>query len=200
MLVRDTVSGTLGRSPGRSWSSSRRADLREGAIVHMDQKIGWSTIASRALLYSLVWWVLSDGSVASWWIGVPAVSLAVIASTTLLPPAPLVWRELIKFVPLFLLRSLLGATDVARRAFHPRLPIAPQLVDYPLRLPAGLPRVMLLNIVNLLPGTLSAELDRQVLKVHVLDSLGDVMPELETLERHVARISGVPLATSRGDE
>jgi len=166
----------------------------------MDQRVGWSTIASRALLYALVWWVLSDGSGASWWIGIPAVSLAVIASVMLLPPVPLIWRELVKFAPFFLRRSLLGAADVARRAFHPRVPIAPDLIDYPLRLPPGLSRVMLLNIVNLLPGTLSAELDGRILRVHVLDSLSDVMPELRTLERRVARISGVPLASPGGDE
>jgi len=176
------------------------AVLREGVINHMDQRIGWSTIASRVLLYSFLWWVLTDGSAASWWIGVPAVSIAVFASAILLPPVPLIWGEVVKFAPFFLQRSLQGGADVARRAIHPDLPIAPDLVDYPLRLPPGLPRVMLLNIVNLLPGTLSAELDGRVLKVHVLDGLSDVIPELETLERHVARISGVTLATSRGDQ
>ena len=165
----------------------------------MGQRVGWSTVVSRALLYSLLWWVLSDGSVASWWVGVPAVSFAVLASAALLPPVPLIWRELVKFSPFFLQRSLQGGADVALRAFHPRMPIAPALIDYPLRLPPGLPRVMLLSIVNLLPGTLSAELAGPVLRVHVLDSLSDVMLELETLETHVARISGVTLATSRGD-
>lgn len=166
----------------------------------MDQRTGWSTVVSRVLLYSLLWWALTDGSAASWWIGVPAVLLAVIASAMLLPPVPLNWRELVKFAPFFLRRSLLGAADVAWRSFHPRVPITPDLIDYPLRLPPGLSRVMLLNIVNLLPGTLSAELDGHVLRVHVLDSLGDVMPELQTLERRVARISNVPLAISRGGD
>jgi multisubunit Na+/H+ antiporter MnhE subunit len=38
--------------------------------------------------------------------------------------------------------------------------------------------VIPVNTVSLLPGTLSAELDGQVLKVHVLDSLGDDLAEL----------------------
>lgn len=166
----------------------------------MKQTVSGSTVATRALLYSLVWWVLSDGNAQSWWIGVPAVIFAVIASVALLPPVPLVWRELVRFAPLFLWRSLQGGADVARRAFHPRLPIAPELIDYPLRLPAGLPRVVLINTVNLLPGTLSAELDGSVLKIHVLEGLGDLIPELKTLEESVARISGVSLATSPGGE
>jgi len=169
-------------------------------MKHMDIKTVSSTAASRALLFSLVWWALSDGNAQSWWVGVPAVSFAVIASVALLPPVPLVWRELLMFAPFFLRRSLQGGADVAWRAFHPRMPIAPELIDYPLRLPPGLPRVILVNTVSLLPGTLSAELDGQVLKVHVLDGLGDFMPELEALEQRVARMSGVSLTTSKGGE
>lgn len=164
------------------------------------QQTGWSTVASRALLFSLLWWALSDGNVQSWWVGVPAVSFAVIASVALLPPVPLVWRELLMFVPFFLRRSLQGGADVARRAFHPRLPIAPEIIDCPLRLPPGLPRVILVNTVSLLPGTLSAELDGLVLKVHVLDGQGDFMPELEALEQSLARMSGVSPTISEGGE
>ena len=53
---------------------------------------------------------------------------------------------------------LKGGVYVAWRAFDPRMPITPELIEYPLRLPPGLPRVILVNMVSLLPGTLSAEL------------------------------------------
>jgi multicomponent Na+:H+ antiporter subunit E len=150
-----------------------------------DQGIDWSTVVSRALLFSLLWWALTDGTAGSWWIGAPAVAGAVIISVTLVPPLGLVWREVMGFVPFFLWHSLKGGVDVAWRAFHPRLPITPELIVYPLRLPPGLPRVILVNTVSLLPGTLSAELGGHVLKVHVLDSLGDFLAELEALEQRV---------------
>ena len=73
-----------------------------------------------------------------------------------------------------------GGADVARRAFHPRLPVAPQLIDYPFRLPPGLPRVILVNTVRLLPGAPSAE--------------------LKALGHSVARMSGVSLRTSQRGE
>ncbi len=101
-------------------------------MKHMDQKISWPTVASRVLLFSLMWWVLSDGNAQAWWIGVSAVSFAMIASVALLSPTPLVWCELLMFVPFFLRRSLQGGADVAWRVFHPRLPITPELIDYPL--------------------------------------------------------------------
>jgi multicomponent Na+:H+ antiporter subunit E len=161
---------------------------RERDVKQTDQGIDWSTVVSRALLFSLLWWALTDGTAGSWWIGAPAVAGAVIISVTLVPPLGLVWREVMGFVPFFLWHSLKGGVDVAWRAFHPRMPITPELIEYPLRLPPGLQRVILVNTVSLLPGTLSAELGGQVLKVHVLDSLGDFLAELEALEQRVGCI------------
>jgi len=122
-------------------------------------KMSWSSVVLRGALFSLLWWILADGAGApSWWIGAPAVLLAVITSAALLPPVPFVWYEFLRFVPFFLMRSLLGGADVAWRALHPGMPIAPDLIAYPLRLPPGLPRVFMVNTVSLLPGTLSIEL------------------------------------------
>lgn len=141
--------------------------------------------------FLLIWWFLTNGMVSSWWFGVPAVLLALISSITLLPPMRLVWYECIKFIPFFLKNSLIGGIDVGWRAFHPRLPIAPAIIEYTLRLPHGLSQVFMANAVNLLPGTLSAALDDNTLKVHVLDSQKDFIGELEDVEQHVARIFGV---------
>mgnify|MGYP001555497655 CR=1 FL=1 len=89
---------------------------------------------------------------------------------------------------------------MAWRAFHPSMPIVPVDIDYPLRLPPGLPQVFLAKIVSRLPGTLSATLDEQALKVHVMDSRGDFVTELKALEQRVARMCGVMLAASHGGE
>jgi len=157
----------------------------------MKAKISGSTIASRMVLFLLIWWILTDGAAPSWWIGVPAVLLAVAISIAQVPPSPWVWSELLRFVPFFLLRSLLGGADVAWRAFHPGMPIAPDLCVYPMRLPPGLPQVFMVNTVSLLPGTLSVALDRSILKVHVLNSRKDFLAEIEAVEHSVARIFGI---------
>lgn len=166
----------------------------------MDQGIDGSTVVARALLFSLLWWALTEGTTGSWWIGVPAVACATIVSMVLLPPSGIILREVIGFVPFFLWHSLKGGADVARRAFYPRMPIAPELIEYPLRLPPGLSQVALINITNLLPGTLSAGIEGQVLKVHVLDSRGDFLTGLKALEQRVGRMWGTPLMTSHGGE
>lgn len=156
-----------------------------------NRSIHGPAVVARVLMFSLVWWVLTDGAVESWWIGAPAVACALIVSMALLPPLNIVWREAISFAAFFLWHSLKGGVDVARLVFDPRMPIAPQLVDYPLRLPAGLAQVALINTMSLLPGTLSAGLDGRLLTVHVLDGRREVLSDLVALERRVGRVWGI---------
>jgi len=160
-------------------------------VESVRERNNWPAIVWRSILFLLIWWVLTDGSLSSWWIGGPAVVLSVMASMALIPPVPLMWSAWLRFVPFFLLRSFTGGLDVARRAIHPRLPIAPDLIEYPLSLPPGLAQVVMVNTVSLLPGTLSAELKQSVLKVHVLDGANDFKRELEAVEQHVARMFGL---------
>ncbi|MCC6924024.1 MAG: Na+/H+ antiporter subunit E [Nitrosomonas sp.] len=164
-----------------------------------------SDIALRVLLFTLLWMILSNGNPSSWAIGAPAILLAVIASIALIPPVPLVWSEVPAFIGFFLIRSLAGGADVAWRALHPHMPIAPDLITYPLRIPPGLPQVFMVNTISLLPGTLSVELitemNQSSLTVHVLDRKKQIAIELESVEHRVARLFGVPLpvASQRQD-
>jgi multicomponent Na+:H+ antiporter subunit E len=158
----------------------------------------WSTMVKRGVLFLLIWSLLTDGAVDSFWIGVPASLIALYVSMMLLPSFTLVWPALIKFIPFFLLHSLQGGWDVARRVFLPHMPIAPAFVDYPLRLPPGISQVIMTNTIGLLPGTLGVELEDNILKVHVLDAQKNIMTELYTVEQNVAQIFGIPLAEKSG--
>lgn len=169
-------------------------------MTSLKAKLGSSIMISRGILFTLVWWILVDGALASWWIGLPAVVLAVITSIALFPPVHLVWYEVPRFAAFFLKHSLLGGVDVARRAFHPGVPIDPDLIEYPQRLTPGLSRVFMLNTVNLLPGTLSAVLDCGVLKVHAPDRRKAFEVELQAVEHSVAWMFGIHLQVSRGVE
>ena len=158
-----------------------------------DKRKRWSMIVLRTLVFSLTWWILTDGAADSWSIGVPAIVLAVAVSVALLPPANMVWYELLRFVPFFLVTSLRGGMDVAWRAFYPGIRVDPDLVEYRFRLPPGQSRVFMTNTVSLLPGSLSAELCADCLRVHVLDAGNDIRAELQTVEDIVARIFGTSL-------
>jgi len=154
----------------------------------------------RAVLFALMWWMLTDGATDSWLVGAPVILFATMVSLLLLPP--LLWSltGTVRFVPFFLWRSLYGGVDVAKRALHPRLPISPGLFNHPWRLPPGLPRVFMANTVSLLPGTLSLELGAHCLRVHVLDDRKDFLSELEKVEQKVAAMFGISLPPSRGTE
>lgn len=95
------------------------------------------------------------------------------------------------FAPFFLVQSLRGGVDVARRALHPRLPLNPCLVRYPLCLEEVPAQVFMANVVSLLPGTLSADLEDSVLTVHALDCALPVTEQLQALESRVARLFGL---------
>ena len=156
-----------------------------------------ASVVTRSFVFALIWWILTDGNSQSWWIGAPAVLLAALASTALVPPFKLVWNEVMRFVPFFLWRSMIGGADVAWRTLHPRLPIAPDIIDYPLRLPFGLPQIIMANTVSLLPGTLSADLHDHCLSVHVLTRRQGLDSEIAAVEATVARLFGIILRQRR---
>ena len=158
----------------------------------------FASLAFRMVIFGLLWWVLTEGATNSWLVGAPAVLLAVLASEVLLQGVSWSLPGAVRFVPFFLWHSLHGGVDVARRALHPRLPISPQLFDYRWRLPPGLPRVFMANTVSLLPGTLSAELGKEYLRVHVLDQAGTFASGLAVVESRVARLFGLSLVADEG--
>jgi len=152
-----------------------------------------AVLLRRLAALSVIWLVLVNGAASSWWIGVPAVLLAAVATLPKQSSVPVVWREVLRFIPFFLARSLSGGIDVAARALHRRLPLDPALIEYPMRLPSGLPRVVMANMVNLLPGTLTADLETNALQVHVIDRQAPFLEELGALEDAVARMFGIAL-------
>jgi len=154
----------------------------------------------RVVVFALLWWMLTAGAADSWLVGAPVVLIATLVSMALLPDFSLSPRGVVCFVPFFIWHSLRGGVDVAWRAFHPRVPIVPDLIEYPLRLPPGLPRVFMVNTVSLLPGTLSVELGANRLKIHVLDTRKSVLSELMKVERAVARMFDISLQNAKGGE
>jgi multicomponent Na+:H+ antiporter subunit E len=165
------------------------------AAEHQNAQKGRRSVL-RLIFFTAIWIVLTRADGDAWAIGAPAVLLATLASLQLRSRVYWHWRlpGVLRFIPYFLWHSLLGGIDVTRRALHPSLPLDPALVYHPLRLAPGPARVFLANTINLLPGTLSAELADGWLIVHLLDArLSNVM-ELQRVEEHVAALFGIALA------
>ncbi|MDP1560843.1 MAG: Na+/H+ antiporter subunit E [Pirellulaceae bacterium] len=154
---------------------------------------------TRIVGLALLWSVLTGGEKSSWLFGGPAILViaawrlgeAQTSSGRLRP-----WRLLL-FVPFFLLRSFTGSCDVAWRALHWRLPIAPAVRNYAFRLPSGSPaRVFFANSISLMPGTLTVAWHDDSLLVHLLSDTPDALVALRQLEDRVAAVFDHELLSS----
>ena len=139
-----------------------------------------------------VWLLLSDGAPSSLLIGVPAVLAATWASLKLRPAsnARLSPLGVLRFVPFFIVESVRGGIDVARRVFSPTLDVDPGFEQFQVRLPHQAARLLFTNTVSLLPGTLAADLHEDVLTVHALDTGTDLEHELRRVEDAVRQVFG----------
>lgn len=153
----------------------------------------------RLLLATLIWMLLTAGDLGSLAVGAAVIAAAALASAILTPRLP--WRPhaIFGFAAYFLVQSLRGAVDVARRAFHPALPLTPGVVEHRFRIAGELPRVALVNTISLLPGTLGADIDATSLYVHTLDlERGDLRRSIETAEARIAALFGLSLSAPGG--
>lgn len=146
-------------------------------------------MALHGLLFAALWGILSGGK--GWAFGVPVVLLAATVSCALVPATRISLAGLMRFVPYFAWNSLRGGIDVASRAVHPHMPIDPALLRYELQLDDAVARVVMANVVTLLPGTLSADLQGSVLLVHVLNAGGPFPEAFRLLEGRVADLFGL---------
>ena len=130
-------------------------------------------LSGLVLLFAL--WLVFDGT-DHWIAGVTAAALAALLAGAFPAATEHPWHpfRLPGFVLFFLLESFRGGIDVAWRSLHPDMPVQPVFFDHPMTLPEGAPSTLLISVISLLPGTLSAELrpDRDQLVVHALTEGG----------------------------
>ena len=95
--------------------------------------------------FAFLWWVLAEGRPEAWGLGLVAAVAGCVLSFRLLPPR----REgislagLLAFAAFFLWHSARGGLQVAALALRPRPDLAPTLLELPLSLAPGAPRVLM---------------------------------------------------------
>ena len=83
-------------------------------------------------------------------------------------PIHITWAVL-RYLP-WLIREVAKANiDVAKRIIDPKLPISPCLFDAPVSQKTDLGQALYANSITLTPGTVSVDLDPNVIRVHALD-------------------------------
>lgn len=153
-------------------------------------------IVGRVMVFAALWLILTGGDLSGLPLAVLAVFATTVVSLSMMPPRSVSWRPvgLAGFVAFFVRESIRGGLDVARRALDPRMPIDPGFVDYRMRVPEGGVRVLFVCCVSLLPGTLSARLQGDHLRIHVLFRPAPAESTIRKLETHIADAFGVELS------
>lgn len=102
-------------------------------------------------------------------------------------------RRLPAFALFFVLASARGGLDVAGRILARTLDIAPGFLTYRTKLRHPGARILFLDLISLLPGTLSADIEApERLVIHALDIGSDNYRELAQLELEVALLFREP--------
>jgi len=78
-----------------------------------------------------------------------------------------IWR-FIAYLPWLLIKIMVANLQVAYIVLHPRMPIAPALLQFQTRLQKNLARVIVANSITLTPGTITVGLNNGRYIVHVL--------------------------------
>jgi multicomponent Na+:H+ antiporter subunit E len=144
------------------------------------------TALGRFLGLSALWVVLiRSAQPADLVVGALTAAVATWTSLRLLPLAAgrLKFAALVARLPRFLWQSVLAGIDVARRALHPRLPLATGLVTYRTGLPRGQARNTFATITSLLPGTVPLADQETGIVYHCLDTTQPVADQLSADER-----------------
>ncbi|HOX89100.1 MAG TPA: Na+/H+ antiporter subunit E [Burkholderiaceae bacterium] len=146
-------------------------------------------LALRALLYFGVWIVVDQSAKpANLVVGVLTCLAAAWVSLKLLPPTRGRVRlgRLLMLLPRFLWQSLVAGTDVARRAFAPKLDLQPGFIEYRTQLPPGSARSAFELISSLMPGSVPSDEGPQHIEFHCLDTRQPVAEQLADEERAYA--------------
>lgn len=141
------------------------------------------------LLLAAVWIVLARGGAGWVWAGVLAVATAAWVYRRSADPGDRVglrWSRMAAVLVLFVTQSLRGGFDVAWRILLSGRSFRPGYTTVPLTLGGESPRVLLVLLTGLMPGTLAARLEGDRLTVHALDTTRPIEEDIRRMERAVA--------------
>lgn len=158
-----------------------------------------SLIFRRLVFFCSIWFVLSKADLSSWPFAFPTILISTWISLCLVGPEGQLFKPvvLLGYLPLFVWKSIASAFDVMVRVLNPSLPIQPGLVHYHLTLTHEGARVLLANCITMLPGTISAQLNDDHLIIHSLDTSLPVHAIINRLERKIANIFRLEIASGQ---
>lgn len=153
----------------------------------------WGTLAMRVLLLGCVWWLLDEGRPGGAAIGVVAVALVLVAGRLLGGEPPGRWRlrGVIELASVFVVGSVRGGIDVARRAFARNPTLSPYMLREQIPVPPGPARELFKGAMTMMPGSFCVTDDADTIELHVLARDSGTERLSERLQRATTRARGV---------
>jgi multicomponent Na+:H+ antiporter subunit E len=105
-------------------------------------------------------------------------------------PRFFLWGRILLYLPWLFARIVQSSLHVTKLILDPRLPIHPRLIRYESKLKEPPAVVLLGNSITLTPGTITAEINGQVLLVHAIDEVSGEDVTSRRLESKIAKIFG----------
>lgn len=155
----------------------------------------------RIAIFSLLWLVLAQWQLSSLIVGVVFIVVASLLSLYLAPvlppinahktPSYKVLRKRCSFFIYFFSQSLRGGWDIAILALTPKLHVSPGVVQYQTALSSESQLFTFIQVLSLLPGTVSASRNGRTLSIHVLDLNSYSRSDIDDCQQKVADLVGV---------
>ncbi|NKB81849.1 MAG: ABC transporter permease [Nitrospirales bacterium] len=101
-----------------------------------------------------------------------------------------IWGKILLYFPWLFTRIVQSSLHLTKLILHPRLPIQPRLIRYESTLQEPPAVVLLGNSITLTPGTITAEVNGQLLLVHAMDEVSGQDVTSRRLESKIADIFG----------
>jgi multicomponent Na+:H+ antiporter subunit E len=98
------------------------------------------------------------------------------------------WLRILLYLPWLFYKIIQSSLHLSRLILHPALPIAPQLISVESKLRHHAAVVLLGNSITLTPGTITAEVDRNILIVHAIDKVSGEDVASKQMEMKIADI------------
>lgn len=145
---------------------------------------------------AVIWLVLASGNPSSLLLGVPMVAAAAWLFHRAAKQPLGTWRlwPTVRFAAFFVVGSIRGAIDIARRTLSPKLAVAPVRFSYPTTLSGAGERMLFAAAVTLMPGTAATAVGKHWIGIHSLVPEPEVIREIAHCEALIAALTDNPQA------
>jgi multicomponent Na+:H+ antiporter subunit E len=150
----------------------------------------------RLAVFSIVWLFLTEWQLNSLMVGSIFIVAASLLSVYLAPKyrhtAQLLKspKKIVLFLSYFAIQSVRGGWDIAKLALIPTSKTSPGIIHYRTNLIDDSQVFTLIQILNLLPGTVSACRDGRDLSIHVLDLSSFKQSDIDDCQWWVTQLIG----------